>query len=74
MLNPRKVGIAVICLVCAQRKAPIGRSVPLMMSLCDHECTGYDAEPFAGSLWPGESEADFGYPVNDRGTEIRAER
>lgn len=72
-LNPRKVGVAVTCRTCGQRKAPVGRSVPLMMYLCDHECQGYREEPRAGSLWPGESEADFGYPVADVGTEVRTD-
>jgi len=40
------------------------------MYLCDWECRGYREVPLSGSLWPGESEADFGYPVNDDGTEI----
>ena len=69
-LNPRKVGVSVYCASCGQRKAPIGRSVPLEMYLCDWECRGYREVPLSGSLWPGESEADFGYPVNDDGTEI----
>jgi hypothetical protein len=34
-------------------------------------CHGYREEPKVGDLWPGESEADFGYPVSDDGTEIR---
>ena len=67
-LNADKVGVAVECDVCGHRKAPIGRSVPLGMYLCDHECTGYEREPKPGSLWPGESEAEFGYPVADVGT------
>jgi len=36
---------------------------------CDRECPGYYAEPHVGSLWPGETDADFGYPCGDDGTE-----
>lgn len=73
-LNPNKVGIAVECVVCHRRKTPRGRSAPLEManSLCDHGCPGYDQEPRAGSLWPGESEADFGYPVGNDGSRVQA--
>lgn len=71
-LNPNKVGVSVECTVCGLRKKPRGRSAPLEManSLCDHECPGYDQPPYAGSLWPRESEADFGYPVGDDGTRL----
>jgi hypothetical protein len=71
-LNPNKVGVIVECAVCGFQKAPIGRSVPFEMYLCDHECTGYRQEPFPGSLWPGESESEFGYAVGDDGTTIVA--
>lgn len=70
-LNPRKVGIHIECVVCHQTKTPNGRSAPLMVALCDRNCPGYLQEPRVGSLWPNESEADFGYPVADVGTEIR---
>ena len=66
-LNPRKVGVVVTCVVCGRRKAPIGRAVPLEMYLCDRDCRGYYEKPHPGSLWPGESEVDFGYPVGDDG-------
>jgi hypothetical protein len=69
-LNPNKVGVAVHCATCGQRKAPIGRSVPDVLYLCDRDCPGYTQEPCVGSLWPGESEADFGYPVGEVGTRI----
>jgi hypothetical protein len=69
-LDPRKIGVAVTCAVCGQRKAPIGRSVPLGMYLCDRDCPGYREPPRPGSLWPGEPEADFGYPVGDDGTRL----
>ena len=68
------VGVAVRCAVCGQRKAPRGRSAPMAASYCDWECDGYAKEPSVGSLWPGESEADFGYAVSDVGTEKRAAR
>lgn len=69
-LSAAKKGIAVYCVVCRLRKKPHARSAPLEManSLCDHECPGYDEPPRAGDLWPGESEADFGYPVRNEGT------
>jgi hypothetical protein len=37
-------------------------------SYCTDECPGYRQPPYAGSLWPGETEAEFGYPVGDDGT------
>ncbi len=48
----------VYCAVCGLRKTPRGRSAPLAMAngLCGHGCSGYDAEPKAGHLWPGELE------------------
>ncbi len=68
--QPTKVGISVVCIWCDLRKRPRGRSAPLMLanSLCDHECPGYYAEPFPGDLWPGETDADFGYPCSDYAT------
>lgn len=70
MLNAVKVGISVECVVCHLEKAPRGRSVPIPMAsgLCSYDCSGYNQEPFPGSLWPNESEMDFGYPVGDAGT------
>jgi hypothetical protein len=61
-------GICVICVVCERAKKPIGRSGPLECDYCTDECKGYRREPFAGSLWPGETDADFGYPVSTDGT------
>jgi hypothetical protein len=29
--------------------------------LCDNDCAGYEHDPKPGCLWPGETEADFGY-------------
>jgi hypothetical protein len=34
-------------------------------------CQGYDEPPHVGSLWPGESETEFGYPCGQAGTEER---
>lgn len=44
------------CTVCGLPKKPRGRSAPLEMaaSLCGHDCPGYDSDPRAGHLWPGE--------------------
>ena len=72
MTEPLRVGIAVACTVCGQRKAPIGRSVPLGMYLCDRDCPGYRQDPYPGSLWPNETSDDFGYPVGADGTVERA--
>jgi hypothetical protein len=49
-----------LCAVCGLRKRPRGRSVPLEMEngLCSHSCAGYDQEPRAGHLWPGELARD----------------
>lgn len=63
-----KVGIQVICAVCGNMKKPIGRSGPLGLSYCEakwdaHGCEGYRQKPYPGSLWPGETEEEFGYPV-----------
>lgn len=66
-----RVGIRVTCAVCGDMKKPIGRSGPLGAEYCTDECPGYRAEPYAGSLWPGESAEDFGYPVGADGTEER---
>jgi len=69
-LNPKKEGVSVACTVCRQTKAPVGRSAPVELRMCDWECAGYTQEPKVGWLWPGESEEDFGYPVPDAGTKI----
>ena len=68
MTEPLRVGIEVECRVCHKTKAPRGRSVPLAMSLCDHDCPGYQQAPSPGSLWPNETSDDFGYPVGGDGT------
>lgn len=67
-----RVGVVVRCAVCGDMKKPVGRSAPIGASYCDDECRGYRLEPYPGSLWPGESEADFGYAINDHGTVERA--
>jgi len=65
-----KTGIAVTCTICRRTKKPIGRSAPLEMggSMCDYGCPGYSHDPLPGSLWPGETEEDFGYEVRASGT------
>jgi hypothetical protein len=64
-----KRGIKVYCATCARSKAPVGRSVPLGMFMCDFECDGYYEAPKPGALWPGELASEFGYPVSDFATE-----
>lgn len=68
---PEKVGVTVRCVVCGDMKKPIGRSGPLGASYCDADCPGYRQEPFPGSLWPGETEAELGYPVGNDGVRLR---
>ena len=58
-----RVGIAVYCEVCKLMKKPHGRSAPLAASYCDEECEGYTRMPFAGCLWPNETEDEFGYSI-----------
>lgn len=60
-------GVEVECVVCGKTKKPRGRSAPMQMSMCDSECSGYWREPLVGSLWPGENEAEFGFPVGEIG-------
>jgi hypothetical protein len=69
-LNPNKFGAMVECVICGRTKQPIGRSAPSGLSLCNSECGGFYQAPLSGSLWPNESETDFGYPVSDQGTVI----
>lgn len=57
-----EIGRAVYCRTCGQRKAPRGRSVPLCMYLCDHECPGWEQAPHPGDLWPEETAEQFGFP------------
>ena len=70
-LDPNKFGVLVHCAECGHTKNPLGRSAPIGMYMCDSDCPGYRKEPYAGQLWPEESEADFGYLVGNDGTEIR---
>lgn len=64
-----RVGIAVYCTVCGLRKNPIGRAGPVGLTMCDHECPGYRTDPLPGSLWPGETEEQFGFPISSDGTQ-----
>jgi hypothetical protein len=69
-----RVEIVVRCARCGRPKAPIGRSVPVATwnGWCTNDqCEGYSEPPFVGSLWPNETEKDFGYPVGSTGTEER---
>lgn len=68
-VSATKVGIRIECAVCGQTKQPRGRSAPLEGYYCDRDCPGYDQSPHVGALWPGETDADFGYPCSDTGTE-----
>lgn len=63
MREPTRMGVSVDCNVCGRRKAPHGRSVADAManSLCDRDCAGYLQEPMPGCLWPGETDAEFGF-------------
>ena len=63
-----KVGIAVRCVTCGMTKAPRRRSVPFGSFLCESACTGFNEDPQPGDLWPGETDADFGYPCSDNAT------
>jgi hypothetical protein len=63
-----RVGITVTCTVCGRTKQPFGRSASNWSSLCGWECPGYDQSPKVGSLWPGETSIDFGYPCGTDGT------
>ncbi len=75
MAEATKVGIMVKCAVCGHQKKPRGRSGPLGAIFCeapspfDDGCEGYGQPPRVGDLWPGETDADFGYPCSDAGTE-----
>lgn len=69
-LRTDKFGIAVKCSTCGYRKKPVGRSAPPELYFCDEDCSGYQKSPFPGSLWPNETEAEFGYPVGIEGTNL----
>ena len=65
-----KIGIKVTCVVCGDMKKPVGRSGPPGAEYCTDECSGYRQPPYPGSLWPGETEAEFGFPVSDDATKL----
>ncbi len=67
-MTATKRGVSVWCAECGQMKQPRGRSAGYA-SYCSLECTGYDKEPHVGSLWPGETDEDFGFACSDVGTE-----
>lgn len=68
-MSATKRGVRIECAVCCQAKQPVGRSAPFTGYFCTDDCPGYEQEPHVGSLWPGETDEDFGYPCSDRGTE-----
>ena len=68
VLSKTKVGARPYCRLCGQSKKPVGRSAPIETIFCDDDCDGYYEYPLPGSLWPGESEFDFGYEVGQHGT------
>ena len=70
-LSKNKVGALVRCVICKLRKKPIGRSAPPRIFYCEDGCIGYRIPPLPGSLWPGESEFDFGYAVGEQGVETK---
>lgn len=67
-LRSDRIGIRIDCNICGYSKQPIGRSAPMGLKYCDDDCEGYRKHPLPGSLWPGESEESFGYPVGADGT------
>jgi hypothetical protein len=68
-LSQSRIGVYVYCRRCHNQKKPVGRSGPMELRYCtDDSCDGYWTPPLPGSLWPGETEADFGYPVKPEGT------
>ena len=55
------------CATCRRIKVPFGRSVALAAagSGCDRDCEGYEDDPLADHLWPGEKQSEFGYPKQE---------
>ena len=51
-------GQRVECASCGRYKTPRGRSGPLEGCDCEGWCPGYNQEPYAGQLWPGERYGD----------------
>jgi hypothetical protein len=75
VVKATKIGIAVTCTRCGGTKQPHGRSVPLGHFGCNNDCRGYAHEPLPGCLWPGETDADFGYDSCDNATKpVEADR
>ena len=68
-MTATKVGVSVRCKTCGINKAPRGRSIPFGSFLCGPDCAGFDQDPKPGDLWPGETDADFGYACGDNATE-----
>jgi len=67
-----KRGLRIECTTCRQQKQPRGRSAPLHGHYCDRDCPGYTQDPQVGSLWPGETAEEFGFPCGDVGTTAEA--
>lgn len=65
-MKKKVVGFSVDCKTCGKRKAPRGRSLPMMTArdYCTWECPGYKDLPHPGDLFPGETAEDFGYPCS----------
>ena len=63
-----RIGISVECAMCRRTKQPHGRSAPMGSSFCDDDCDGYDQDPQAGCLWPGETEEDLGFAICSNAT------
>ena len=73
MTEPVRVGIAVACTVCGQRKAPTRTVGPTRHVSVRSRLSRVSTGPLsAGSLWPGETSDEFGYPVGPDGTVERA--
>ena len=56
MVEARRGGPLVRCVVCGKEKAPWGRNAPAVLYLCwgDPDCAGYRQDPQPDTLWPGE--------------------
>lgn len=70
-----KIGVKVTCPECGNPKKPVGRDEPPggHMFLCVVDvCNGWWKPPYPGSLWPGEKEFDFGFPISEHG--VREEK
>lgn len=61
MVVEDRVGTSPRCTVCGLTKAPIGRSVPMGVIMCDRDCSAYHDAPLPDTLWPGELQSEFGY-------------